>query len=152
MLKGLDKIALHNYCIQMLEDKIFSIKKEIANAKDSANADTKSSMGDKYETSRAMLQIEQQNLSKQLAETTQLLNQLQAIDTSTNYNTIVKGSLVYTDNLLFYMAAAIGKINVENTEVMVISPASPIGNKLLGAKKGDIIQFNNKQYTVKNIL
>jgi transcription elongation GreA/GreB family factor len=152
MLKGLDKIALHNYCQQMLEDKIFSIKKEIANAKDSANADTKSSMGDKYETSRAMLQIEQQNLSKQLAETTQLLNQLQAIDTSTNYNTIVKGSLVYTDNLLFYMAAAIGKINVENTEVMVISPASPIGNKLLGAKKGDIIQFNNKQYTVKNIL
>jgi transcription elongation GreA/GreB family factor len=151
-LKLIDKTSLHQYCINLLEDKINAIKKEIANAKESANADTKSSMGDKYETSRAMLQIQQENLTKQLAETNSLLNQLEKLDINAQSNSAINGSLVFTENVVLFLAAALGKINFMKKDIMVISPQSPIGKILLGAKVGDSIQFNKTTYKINNIV
>jgi transcription elongation GreA/GreB family factor len=148
----IDKTSLHQYCINLLEDKINAIKKEIANAKESANADTKSSMGDKYETSRAMLQIQQENLTKQLAETNSLLNQLEKLDINAQSNSAINGSLVFTENVVLFLAAALGKINFMKKDIMVISPQSPIGKILLGAKVGDSIQFNKTTYKINNIV
>src|SRR6476646_5372230 len=102
--------------LQALKDKISAkilvFETLIAETR-ASNNDTKSSMGDKYETGREMLQQEINNLQRQLNETLNQQAILQKI-TSDPSEKVQNGALVKTDKGLFYIAASIGEIIVEN--------------------------------------
>ena len=69
-LKGL----IYNQLQEMLDRKIESAKKAIESAKEARDSDTKSSVGDKYETGRAMMQIELEKNEVQLNKVINLRN------------------------------------------------------------------------------
>ena len=54
-------------CFEQVNDKIIKIERAIAAVIESRDNETKSSVGDKYETGRAMMQNEQQRLESQLS-------------------------------------------------------------------------------------
>ena len=56
-----DKDELYKKCVQIIENQILLAQQGIENAQQAANEETKSSAGDKYETTRAMMQIEIEN-------------------------------------------------------------------------------------------
>jgi hypothetical protein len=62
------KVELIKACYDFINRRIETIQGVISAAQDSANDETKSSAGDKYETGRAMMQLEIENNSKQLTE------------------------------------------------------------------------------------
>ena len=64
----------------LLEEKIIALKDLILTTKEARDADTKSSVGDKYETARSMAQIEIQKSEMQLHKTRLLLSELSKID------------------------------------------------------------------------
>ena len=59
------KLKIHSHCLQILNQKIEELSNALNTATESANNETKSSAGDKHETARAMMQIEQEKLGKQ---------------------------------------------------------------------------------------
>ena len=66
------KEKLLTLCTQYVEEKINICTEAMRNAQDAANEEDKSSAGDKYETGRAMMQIERDNAAVQLDEALKL--------------------------------------------------------------------------------
>lgn len=148
----MDKQQLHNTCVETIDKRIADIQADINATHESMRSETKSSAGDKYETSREMMQ---QEMDKQNAAKLELMKQKDAllrIGVSKATDTIQLGSLVQTNSGHFYIAAAVGKVVIGADTCFVISPDSPIGAKLLGLSKGDKLLFNGKDYLVKEIL
>ena len=97
---------------QKVSQKIQILENLIAETRESNN-DTKSSMGDKYETSREMLQQEINNLQVQLNENMKSLQILNSIRTNL-HKTVGLGSFVQTEKGKFFIAVSLGEINFEN--------------------------------------
>ncbi|MDR6459591.1 transcription elongation GreA/GreB family factor [Chryseobacterium vietnamense] len=130
-------------------DKIQYFENLIAETR-ASNNDTKSSMGDKYETGREMLQQEINNLQRQLNE---VLNQqavLQKI-TSDPSEKVQNGALVKTNKGLFYVAASMGEITVGNQKIMTVSAESPLVKVMYGKKTGETFIVNTIHQTIENI-
>ncbi|GAA4138959.1 hypothetical protein GCM10022216_16570 [Sphingobacterium kyonggiense] len=122
---------------------------ELAN--DSLVNDTKSSMGDKYETSREMAQQELTRLQQQLKQVENDLATLQLLPTESN-NIVAMGSLVVTNQFNYLISISIGQVKFEEEVLMVISKESPIGKLLLGKSRGDQITFNGNEINIIDLL
>tara|TARA_R110001592_G_scaffold109429_1_gene305168 strand:- start:1189 stop:1674 length:486 start_codon:yes stop_codon:yes gene_type:complete len=146
------KNKLYQRCLTIAEEKITSLKEILQETQDAANNETKSSAGDKHETGRAMAQLETEKLTTQLTEALKLKQAVSQINSTTSTNQITIGSIVYTNNGNFYIAASIGKIEVEDESFFAISPASPIGKLLLTKKEKESFSFNGNQYFIEQIL
>ena len=103
-----DKIAFKNLvkseCLKQINQRIANAKAAIAQAQDAANSSDKSTAGDKYETSRAMGQIDSDMNSKQLLEAEQELSFLEKIDVGTLTDSIKIGSIFEMSDILFFVA------------------------------------------------
>ncbi len=146
------KKALHQRCLTLAEDRIVSLQHILKEAQQAANNETKSSAGDKHETGRAMAQLETEKLTAQLSEALNIKQNLTQINPTITNNTVVLGSMVYTNKGNFYMAASIGKVTIANEIFFAISPASPIGKLLLTKKEKESFSLNGNEYTVLTII
>lgn len=115
-----------------------------------SNNDTKSSMGDKYETSREMLQQEINHLQLQLNEQLKSQQILKIIQTNP-HKMVGLGSLVQTENGLFYISISLGELRFEDEKIYIISNESPIAKAMQGKKSGEIFIVNNLKQSIKNI-
>lgn len=120
-------------------------------AQSSGNEETKSSAGDKYETGRAMAQLEIENNSAQLAEALKLKKVLEQINPDLETKRVQLGSLVLTSLGNYYIAISAGKLLVDGTEYYAISSASPIGVKLMKLRAGESFTFNQKSAVVEKV-
>ena len=134
---------------QKISEKIQKLEQLIAETR-ASNNDTKSSMGDKYETSREMLQQEINNLQIQLNEhlkSQQILKNIQP----NPHKIVTLGSLVETEKGMFFIAISLGEITFSQEKVFVISTESPLAKAMNGKKTGESFVVNNLQQTIKNI-
>lgn len=120
-------------------------------AQASANEEGKSSAGDKYETGRAMAQLEIEKGSGQLAEATKLKQTLERVPVKAGSLVVQSGSLVYTNQANYFIAIAAGQFVVEGVTWYVISPVSPIGASLKGLSAGDTFRFNQKEILIEKV-
>jgi hypothetical protein len=113
--------------------------------------DTKSSAGDKYETSRAMSQQELDKLGTQLKEVARQLSLIPQLQETTDLRTAQNGSLVTTDNGLFFIGLPIGQLTINGKTVFCVSPTAPIAQQLLGLKAGKSCEMNGKRYVIDQV-
>jgi transcription elongation GreA/GreB family factor len=150
--------SLLDYKDQLLKhcrDYVLGKEQEIGDAihvlQDSANEETKSSAGDKYETGRAMMQIEIGNLTAQLSEIKKLKQAIGQI--KTDQTAVVQlGSLTLTSAGNYYIAISAGQINIEGSDYITVSAGSPIALKLIGKKSGEVIELNKKQIEILQVM
>lgn len=136
----------------MLAQSVQEAKKAIANAQASANEATKSSAGDKYETSRAMGQLDIEMYTRQLHDVESKLAILQNIEANLRQHSEVNlGAMVETTLGTFFLAVGIGKIDIEEKPIMVISPQSPIGEAIFQKKSGDSVSFRGKEIKIGKV-
>ena len=142
----MNKSELIKIINQKLSGKIQNFEKLIAETR-ASNNDTKSSMGDKYETGREMLQQEINNLQVQLNE---VLKQQDFLKTSFDklrmtkkFDKAEKGAIVKTEKGLFFISVSLGEINFDNQKIICISPESPLAKAMNGKQKGDVFSLNN---------
>ena len=139
--------------LQIIQDKLSAKIENFERLIDetrASNNETKSSMGDKFETSREMVQQEINTLQIQLNENRNARNSLKQINTNL-HQTIGLGSLVETDKGLFYIAVSLGEIVFNEKKIFVISTESPLGKILFGMKKGEEISLNNMKQTINAV-
>lgn len=145
------KQSIQSEVLNQLEIKIKEISIAVKSAEESRDADTKSSAGDKHETSRAKIQTEIDQLSQQLFNANKQKNDLSAIDVAKNYNSADVGSLIETNNGNYYISIGWGRIQIENENYFVVSLGSPIGRMLQYQKKGSRFKFRNIDYSILKI-
>ena len=146
------KQQLYQACQEYLQMRIDAAQQAIDAAQQSANDETKSSSGDKYETGRAMMQLEVEKNSAQLAESLKLQHALEQISIDNQPSSVQPGSLVVTDGAVFFIAISLGKVDLHDKTYLVISPGSPLGQMLLGLKAGGKVTFRDRAYVIKEIV
>jgi hypothetical protein len=146
----LSKPEIYSACLNQLENKISDLKRTFQEITEEAKTDSKSSAGDKHETSRAMMQMEQEKISRQIENTIEQKNHLEKINNGQSTEKIINGSLILTDHGYFFLSIGMGKIMLNNMPVFVLSPESPLGEKLLGLKRNDSVTMNDKKYLIIN--
>ena len=119
-------------------------------AQDAQN-DAKGSAGDKHETALSMMHLEQEKLNQKLAEIIGQKNSVDKIDVDAIHTKVVLGSLVQTNEMLFYISAALPKIQLENKTIIAVSPQSPLGSQLIGKSLGDEVEINKNRFQIKSI-
>lgn len=142
---------VHKKCLSILDTRIQSLKLQLHDLVEGAKNDSKSTAGDKHETARAMMQIEQEKLANQLNLLLAQEQTLKRIDPNATSEIIANGSLVKTNRGWIYISVPLGKIEVEGETVMCLSAQSPLGTKLMGKRSGDSIAINNLSYTILSI-
>ena len=138
-------------CKQYVELRIDTATQSMDYAQQAANEESKSSVGDKYETGRAMMQIERDKAAQQLDEAIKLKNILDQISNETHSDKITLGSLVITNSKKIFISIGIGKLNLEGEDFLVVAPTSPLGQALMGLKMNDQFTFNKELITILEI-
>ncbi|WP_437918202.1 hypothetical protein [Sphingobacterium sp. LRF_L2] len=144
------KKQLLDFCRTKNEMRIQDIVYAIQQAQDAIESDTKSSAGDKYETSREMIQQDLNRYQEQLTQAKKDTVVLQQIELESR-DIAGLGSLVVTDKAYYFIAISLGKQIVENQEFMIISSSSPIGKLLVGMSVGESISFNGNTQRILNL-
>ena len=147
------KTKLLVHCEKHIEDRVNTLKTSLAEIEQARNQETKSSAGDKFETGRAMMQIEEAKLNHQLAEVLKLRQVIDQIKRNPPREEVIgAGSLVATNRGLYFLAIGIGRAKLEGRVVFCTSLEAPIGSALLGKKVGDAFTFNELAFEVKGIV
>lgn len=145
------KKQLYNLCQEYISKRIEAARQAIENTQSAATEETKSSAGDKYETGRAMMQLEVEKLSVQLNESLKLKQLLDKIKCDNRLSTVQLGSLVLTSQGNFFVAIGAGQFLVEDISYTAISMPSPIGLKMKGLTESDAFNLNNRNYLIREI-
>lgn len=146
------KLAFYNLLLEIVNRKIEDALKSIDSTKESRDNETKSSVGDKYETGRTMMQFELEKNNVQLNKAIQLKNELAQIDFQKKYTQIEFGSLVLTDKDNYFISIGLGKIEINNQTCYSISLASPFGKIIYNKRVGDKIKFQDKEIAITEIV
>lgn len=145
------KARIHSQCLHLLTEKIERLQRSIADSQKSASEDTKSSAGDKFETSREMLKQEINKHSQQLAMATKMRQQFTKLNPTQNITSIGFGSLVDTNEGLYYFSASLGKVVLEEKSCFALSMISPIGKALADHKAGDEVDFMKRRIKILTV-
>jgi hypothetical protein len=147
----MQKQKLIHACGDYLKDKINSLNTIINEVSESSNSESKSSAGDKHETSKAMMQLEIEKLGTQLKEAEWQLAEFEKINFNKNFQSIEQGALVETTKGYFLIASSIGKITVDDKTVFVISSKSPLALAFSGKQQKNKVSFNGIEYSIETI-
>ena len=145
------KYQLYDFILSKLNKQIENSKVALKSVEESKNNETKSSAGDKFETGRVMMQMEQEKIELQLSKTLHLKKILQNIDLSDHTEEVKLGTLIHTSSGTYFISIGFGKITIDGNNYYGISLDSPIGKLLFGKRKGDSYYFREKQIKILNI-
>jgi transcription elongation GreA/GreB family factor len=141
--------------LQLSLEKVNHRMKELEVLLDELHAsmedETKSSAGDKHETARAMVQLEQEKLSKQLNEFVHMKGILTQINPTVKHLQVGMGSLVETSEGWYFLSVGLGQISIDDKRVFALNPQAPIGQQLKGKKVGDEVAFGGRKMIVLSV-
>lgn len=135
-----------------LNYKIDTLQSEYKVYMESAANETKSTAGDKHDTSRSMMQLEQEKLSGQLQQFKLQKKTLELIDPWKSLTSVQLGAVVFTNLGNFFLVVSGKPIQIDNSIFNCISIQSPIGKMLQGSGIGTTKVFMGKSYTIQLII
>ena len=150
-----DQIAIKKsllfQCAELMNEKVGVLGKMTSDMQESANNETKSSAGDKFETGRAMMHMERDKYARQLNQATHVRDQLRRIDPEKIFDKVTFGAVVKTRLANYFIAISAGRIEVEGEKFYVISPQAPLAQEILQKKAGDTFVFNEKEIKILDV-
>lgn len=144
-----DKASLHKTVEEVIKHRLSVLAHLIGETRESNN-DTKSSMGDKYETGREMLQQEINHLESQYKKLNLQLQTHRRTDLGV-HNSVKNGSSLITNLGNFYISCALGSIEHNTDNYYVISAESPLAKALWNKSSGDKVIFNGQEYRIESV-
>ncbi|RUT79873.1 3-oxoacyl-ACP synthase [Ancylomarina longa] len=142
------KAKLYHEVLKLVGNKIECSQNNLNELRDSAGSEAKSSAGDKHETGRAMIHLEQEKTAKQLGVNIKLQQLVSYIDPSVLHDKVELGALVITDKLRIFVSIALGKISFSGQDYYLLSLSSPIIRKFIGKRVDELVNFNGQEYKI----
>lgn len=144
----MEKEQVHKVIVTHIQQRINGLNEILKETFESTANDSKSSAGDKHETAIAMVQLEQEKLTKQINEFLTLRETLLKINQSKKHIKIELGSLVETNKGWYYFSIGIGAVQFNDTTIFCLNPLAPLGQLLEGKTVGDSVEFNGNVTTI----
>jgi hypothetical protein len=149
-MKSTGKENIWEMCRQTLMKRIATAEQAMKEAQEGSNSEDKSSAGDKYETARAMGQLDRDMNARQLVQVRKELTDLQKIDLQPSLKART-GSLITCNTAVYFIAVGLGPILVDGKTVIVLSPQSPLAKLMIGKTEGEQFPFNQGHITIQKI-
>jgi transcription elongation GreA/GreB family factor len=146
-----NKAEIHEELLSALVKKERHLESELSDLRLDLSSDTKSTAGDKHETSRAMNQLEQERISEQLLELKKAIILVKNIDTDQIHSKIGLGTLLQTTNGNFYLSIGHGALKVGDETYYCLSPVSPFGKLLIGKTANERVFWQGKEIAINTI-
>ena len=145
------KKGLKEFCESVIMKRIELAKLSMRNAQDAANSEEKSSVGDKYETARAMSHLEKDMHAQQLAKHLADLETLQQIQANRVYKEVMPGAFIMCSNFSFFISAGLGKQDVSSAVIYFVSPNAPLMKLIMNRHVGDRFLFNQQEVEILDV-
>jgi hypothetical protein len=145
------KKELYQKCSEHITERINVLQAALDSVYHSKLQETKSSSGDKFETGRTMMQMEEEKLKTQLHHAKIDSEVLIEIDRRSAVDVVGPGNLVLTSQGIYFIAVGIGKVRIDGAYYYCVSTKSPIGAELIGKIVSDKIEFNGRVFEVDGI-
>jgi len=145
------KNRVHEAGAAHLAAQMKSLQMQMDQMRMDLGSETKSSAGDKHETGRAMIQLEQERLGSQITLLKKQLDGWGRIPSETKER-ITLGALAKINGQWFYFSSAIGKMTVDEREITCLGLTSPLGQALLGMPAQGSIQFRDQLWRIEEVL
>jgi hypothetical protein len=145
------KAQLKAASIAILKERIAAAQMAMNAAQDAANSEDKSSAGDKYETSRAMGQLDRDMFARQWADAQHEMDLVNSLNVDTLYPTPCFGAIVKCNMATFYISRGLGTIDVDGHKVILLSPLAPVAINLQNKQPGDTFLLNGKTIEVLEV-
>lgn len=144
-----EKREIESAIREILMQRVARARNAMEEAQAAANAEGKSSAGDKYETGRAMAQNQRDMNARLWMEAKQWLDQFEQGIREMPSPMIGPGSLVITATEKYYIGPGLGKVALPDDSVIwVLSPISPLGKVLMGKRKGTSLEWMGKMIEI----
>lgn len=150
-MEEMNKKELLQKLIKIAESKRQLLEESIEALKQARDSESKSSMGDKYETVRSMLQMEMDQFAGQLDLQKAQLTALNQINADKVYQSVEFGALVRTDKANYLISVASGTHVIAGESIFCISPNSPLSQAMLGCVEGECFSFRNEKVKILSI-
>ena len=145
------KDKLIAYVKNHLDQRIQNSLAAMQAAQESANSESKSSAGDKYETSRAMGHLDREMHGRMYQQAQQERQIVERLDDTIIYKKGALGAFIKTSMGDFFLSVSIGQVEIDGNKVMIISPQSPIGALLVGKIVGDSFSFRGQEAVIEMV-
>jgi len=145
------KTDIYHHCYWLIENKLQLLEESFRQSREDLEKESKSTAGDKHETGRAMIQLEQEKMSQQLLQTEKLLQALKQVPFKKKSHKVESGALVQTSLGLLFISVGLGETNLVNDKVYILAPSAPLVQSLLGAEEGAQINFRKQVIDVYHI-
>ncbi|KAA0991715.1 transcription elongation factor [Dyadobacter aurulentus] len=147
----MEKSTVLQHLKSLLEERMRVAWDAMEAAQESANDQGKSSMGDKYETSRSMGQLDRNMHARQFEQTRQERLILERVNPGEKSQRVAVGSLLETTAGWFFVAVSLGSVKINEETVLAVSSSSPVGASLLGKEVGNKFDFMKKQHEILSL-
>ncbi len=137
--------------IVQLDEKLSHLNSHSKDLNDALNSETKSTAGDKHDTSRAMIHLEQEKIQHQFSALQHQRYQLLSYKNATSSDQIVAGTLIQTEQNTFLLGVGLGKQLLNGQLIYCIGAETTLAHQLLGKTVGDEFFFNGKTEKVVEV-
>ncbi|MFN0188204.1 MAG: hypothetical protein ACKVQV_05835 [Bacteroidia bacterium] len=135
-----------------MDTRVVEIELQLKALRDDVSNESKSSAGDKHETARAMMNLEQEKLGRQLQELMTMKEHFNKINFEIVSDKIQLGSMIETNKGYFLLSVGLGKIKANTQDLMLLSLQSPLGEMLLCKSEGDRVILNTHEYIIIRVI
>jgi hypothetical protein len=133
------KEKLLERCIKIKEESEANILAAMEDAQQSANE--YGPPKDRYDSFRAQLMRKRDMLAQQLSVVQEELRHLRQINPGVISTKVEAGAMVVLNSQILFVLVGIGKVEIENTSVYVVSPVVPLVMAMKDKKPGDTFNF-----------
>lgn len=145
------KSEILKHLISLQVERLAELNQYQKDLSESLQSESKSTAGDKHDTSRAMIHLEQEKLQHQYQELNYQFQRLKEISVLKALDIVSFGALVETETDLFLLGASLGKKMVDGHFIYCIGMEAPISQSILNKRVGDSLFFNGKVSEIKSI-
>jgi len=145
------KVQAYNLLLSSLKNRVLELEQMIKSIQEDKSGETKSVVGDKYETSRAMMQMEEDQIKSQLSIVETKVKKLKQLDPRKHHSKVENGTLVQLNTGWFFISVAADKNVVEGQKIYFLSPEAPLARALLGKELHAKINFNEQVLVIEKI-
>lgn len=127
-------------------------KARMASLKESLGAESKSSAGDKHETGRAMIHLEQERVQDTVGRLEHMRGVLvQRATQGKAIQRVSPGALVETTGPWVLVGVPLGKVQLPDALVLCVGVEAPLAQQWHGAQPGDQVLLGSQQLTIQAI-
>ena len=149
---GIEKSQFISFLNEKIEYKTRKANEYMESIQESIRSETKSTAGDKHDTTRELMQQERNKAAQNISH--HLLAQKTIIELRNTKRSerITFGSLIETNRSWIYIGLSMGKVSYDGIDVLCVSPVSPLARAFEHKTKNETINFKGVEYSILKVL